>query len=404
MFSRFSLKNLLALLTMILFIGVPAQAQTTVDASRGGVTISSGNNSLTLGARAQFRWTVDDREQFDADTTGSGLGMEDGAASSFDIPRLRITLSGGYESWLKYSFQFEMSRTSGDGGSRIKDAIIEIRPANPHYRIVMGQFKAPFGLQQFTSSGRQQFVDRAITDGKFTPGRDMGVMLSGTAASQKLGYAIGIFNGAGESRLQNNQNHLVTGRVFVNPLGAYSLSEGSGDVNGSVLHLGFGALTGTQIRGRTAAGVFQNPDNQTAYDVEFAFKAPWIFSTAEYFWMTDEQQNPVAGPDIESQGYHAQIGFMVVPRIVELGVRYAQVDGDRDVDDSTLSEIRGVLGYYWHGHNAKIQADVGKLLYDSAFATLSSRARSGLPRLGTRLVSGQSLSDTQFRLQFQVAF
>ena len=178
----------------------PAAPATTVDATRGGVTISSGPNSLTIGARGQFRWTIDDREEDDADTAGSGVGRDDGPLNQFDVPRLRVTLSGGvYRPWMRYLFQFDFSRTSGQNDSKIKDAILEIRPTGRSYSISMGQFKAPFGLQQLTSSGRQQFVDRAITDSKFVPAREMGAMFSGTAATGKVGYAAAIFNGSGES-------------------------------------------------------------------------------------------------------------------------------------------------------------------------------------------------------------
>ena len=111
--------------------GVAAQTptgDTKVDASRGGVTMSSGVNSLSIGARLQVRWTLDDRAQADADTDGSGEGEPDGPVSQFDVPRLRVTLSGGaFRPWLRYLFQFEMSRTGGEGGSRIKDAVFEVR-------------------------------------------------------------------------------------------------------------------------------------------------------------------------------------------------------------------------------------------------------------------------------------
>lgn len=385
----------------------PAQPpETRVDASGGAVTISSGPNSLSIGARMQFRWMLEDREEGDADTAGAGIGSPDGAISSFDVPRMRVTLGGGvYRPWLRYSFQFELSRTNGEGGSKIKDAIIEIRPSGRAYRLQFGQFKAPFGLQQLTSSGRQQFVDRAITDARFTPGRDMGAMFSGTAAGARLGYAIGVFNGSGESIRQNNQVPLVAGRVFVNPWGAYGLAEGATDAPARpVLHLGVGARTGKQIRGRSPGGLVEDPDNQTAVNGEFAFKASRFYSTAEYFWMREQQQNPVAAPDFDSRGFHVQAGAMLAPRTTEVGIRYAEVEGNTGLGDSTVREIRGVVGYFWRAHTLKLQADAGQLRYDAGYAALSSRARQGLPSLGTRLVTGEELADLQVRVQLQVAF
>ncbi len=383
----------------------PPDTETKVDASRGGITISSGVNSLTIGARAQVRWTLDDREDASGDLTGSGVGRADGPISGFDVPRLRMTFSGGaFRPWLKYMFQFDFSRTGGENGSKIKDAVLEIRPPGRPFRLAAGQFKAPFGLQQITSSGRLQFVDRAITDAKFNPGRDMGVMFSGTVADRKGGYEVGIFNGAGESVRQNNGSHLLAGRIYVHPLGVYALSEGSSDAAATpVLHLGFGARTGKQIRGRTATSVIEDPDNESAANVEFAYKARRLYSTAEYFWMTDEQENPVEARDIHSRGVHAQAGYMLVPRVMEVGLLYARVTPDTDTDDADTSELRGVFGYYFQSHGLKLQADIGSLEYESQFSTLSARARQGLAALGARISSG-AFRDTQLRVQFQLAF
>lgn len=383
----------LLLAALMLLPGAAHGQDTKVDASKGGVTISSGANSLTIGARMQFRWTFDDREN-------------DAAQSQFDVPRMRMTFSGGaFRPWLRYAFQFEFSRTGGENASKIKDALIEIRPTGSSMRISVGQFKAPFGLQQLTSSGRLQFVDRAITDAKFNPSREMGAMLSGSVATRKIGYDVGVFNGSGESVRQNTTAHLWAGRVYVQPFAAYALSEGSPDtVQRPALHLGVGARTGKQIRGRTAAGIVKDADNQHAVNVEVAFKTSRFYSTAEHFWMTDEQNNPVAGRDIDSRGFHAQAGFMVMPRRAEVGLLYSRISPDTAIDGAAVSEVRGVVGYYWQAHNLKLQADAGQVEFDRHFSTASARARQGLPSLGTRLVPGNRLTDRQVRVQLQLAF
>ena len=382
-----------------------AKPPTTIDASRGGITISSGVNSLTIGARAQVRWTLDAREDASADIVGSGVGTDDGPISAFDVPRLRMTLSGGaFRPWLKYSFQVDFSRTGGEGGSRIKDAILEIRPPGRPFRVLAGQFKAPFGLQQLTSSGRLQFVDRAITDAKFNPGRDMGAMFGGTFATRRAGYDVGVFNGSGESIRQSTDTHLLVGRVYYQPFGVYALSETSVEGAGqSVIHIGAGARTGRQIRGRTTPGVVEDVDNQTAMNVEFAFKGPRLYSTAEYFWMTDEQENPAAGRDIDSRGFHAQAGYMIVPKVIDVGLLYARITPDVEVDDAAASELRGVFGYFWQAHGLKLQADIGTLEYGERFGDLPVRARQGLTVPGPRTTTG-AFRDTQVRIQLQLAF
>lgn len=406
--------RLLPALTLLLLYASSIEAQTppapgtatTVDASRGGLTVISGPNSLTLGARIQFRWTLDDREHASADTAGSGLGAADGPTSQFDVPRLRVSLTGGaFKPWLRYAFQFDFSRTSGESASKIKDAIIEVRPIGRNYRITGGQFKVPFGLQQLTSSGRLQFVDRAITDAKFNPARDMGVMVSGTVARRKVGFDAGVFNGSGESVRQRTRAHLLAARLYLQPLGPYSLSEGANDGGATrVLHLGVGGRSGKEIRGRTTPGVVQDADDQRAFNVEAAIKIARLFTTGEYFWMRDEQNNPVTAAAILSRGFHAQAGYMIVPKRAELGFLTAQIVPDTVVDEAEVSEWRGVFGYYWHSHGLKLQADAGRVRYGSNFGRLSPRARQGLPPLGNRLVSGHRVSDTQVRLQLQLAF
>jgi len=379
---------------------------TQVDASRGGVTFSSGVNSLTIGARAQLRWTLDDREQADRDLEGAGLGNADPASTQFDVPRMRVTLSGGaYRPWLRYQFQFDFSRTSGEGASKIKDMILEFRPTGQPYRFQVGQFKAPFGLQQLVSSGRLQFVDRSITDAKFAPGRDMGAMLAGRLAADRVGYEIGAFNGSGESIRQTTAAPFWAARVYVQPAGTVALSESAVDAgDGLVWHAGLAVRSGRQVRGRTDPEVFENADTQTAFDVELALRTPLVFATSEVFWMNDEQENPIVGPDITSRGFHVQGGYMVVPGATEVGLRYARVAGNTDVDDALVTELLGVVGHYFRAHSLKLQADAGRISYGPNFAQLSSRARSGLPSLGTRLVSGESLSDLQVRVQLQLTF
>lgn len=376
-----------------------------MDASKGGFTLKSGNNSVTFGARVQLRATLDDREGFDADTGGTGQGIEDGVARSFDIPRLRLTFKGGmFRPWLKYELQFEMSRTSGDGSSKIKDALIEIH-RNPLAVLKLGQFKVPFSLQELTSSGRQQFVDRAITNAKFAPARDTGLALTGTTSNKLFGYAVGAFNGSGESRQQEDEALLWAARIWFDPLGEYKLTESAADApDRAIFHVGVGYRTGEAIRGTATPGVVEDPDDQSAWNLELAFTRKRFFATGEYFVMEDEQHNPVSSAEVDSEGFHAQVGFAAIPKRLEVGLRHAAIDPHDDLDDDGVTETRAVIGYFWKGHNLKLQGDIGRLEFEQAFAALPAIARRGMPSLGTRLGPPQKYEDKQLRLQLQLAF
>jgi phosphate-selective porin OprO and OprP len=390
----------------------PAKDEVKVDMSKGGVTFSSGDNSLTITGFAQLRYTADDKEDFDGDTSGSGVGKEDGLSQSFDATRIRLGVKGGmYKPWLKYEFEFEFSRTSGDSDSKLKDAFLEIHPRDAAF-LKIGQYKVPFSLQQLTSDRRQEFVERALTDGKFAPGRDMGVMLGGTTESKKFGYGVGAFNGGGESRQQDDQSLMYAARVWFDPLGEYKLSESANEnVEKPVFHAGLGIRTGEAMKGTATSGVVEDTNNETAWNLELAWRNARLFAAGEYFAMTDEQANPTSGADVDSNGWYAQVGWMVRPKTVELALRRAEIDPDTDNDNDRVTESRLGFAYYWKGHNLKLQADIGQIDYEAGSrayfptATTTTIQGRGLPNPGTRLSPAtEDLSDMQVRVQLQLAF
>ena len=57
------------------------------------------------------------------------------------------------------------------------------------FRVKFGQFKAPFGRQQLTSSGAQQFVDRAIQDARYNDARETGSRALGHPRRQQARLA-----------------------------------------------------------------------------------------------------------------------------------------------------------------------------------------------------------------------
>ena len=292
---------------------------------------------------------------------------------------------------------------------RITDGYVEFAKL-PAATLRAGQYKIPFGMQELVSDTRQEFVERSITSAKFAPSRDIGLMLGGLFLEKKLGYQLGVFNGAGQNNPQDDKGFLYAARVWFDPLGEYRVSESATEnPDEHQLHVGLAYRGGEVPRGFSSAGIFEDPNDETAFGVEAAWKYRRFFAMAEYFDQVDEQANSTVGPDIDANGFHAQLGVFVQPQKQEIALRYAEVEPDESVADAKQTEMRVVYGYFWKSHNLKLQADFGQITYGENFSTLSTLALRGVsPGLSAsqRIVAlpGQELKDKQARIQFVVAF
>lgn len=369
-----------------------------VDVSKGGLTVSSGETSFHLGGYTHVLYSGVDRELYDADDAGTGLGMEDGFSSSFSVRRARIEMKGTmYRKWLKYAITYELSETSGSNDSKFKDVYLQFAKFD-QANLLAGQYKAPFSMQELTSDTRQQFVDRSITN-VFAPARDQGVTVTGTFLEKKrLGYAAGVFNGSGDAVRQDDQGLMAVGRVWFDPFGEFKLGEGTIDAGDDhQLHFGLAYRTGEVARGTGDDEIFEDPDDQSALNLEAAWRWKRLAATAEYFSQTNEFANPVVAPDLDQEGWHAQVAFAAIPQKLELGLRYAMVDGDTDASNAQTTESRFGINYYILKNNLKLQADFVRLDFEPGAIGRSTSSR--LPA-----AAGQDLTDNQIRIQAQLAF
>jgi hypothetical protein len=396
--------RLSAAIAIALLLGAPAafaekeRKTIEVDVSKGGLTVSSGETSFHLGGYMHLLYSGVDRERYDADDSGTGVGVEDGYSSSFSVRRARIEMKGTmYRNWLKYAITYELSETLGSNDSKIKDVYLRFAKFDGAH-LMAGQYKVPFSMQELTSDTRQQFVDRSITN-VFAPARDQGVTVTGTFLEKKrLGYAAGVFNGSGDAIRQEDQGLLFVGRVWFDPFGEFELVEGTVDAGERHdCHFGLAYRTGEVARFTKDDGIFQDPDDQTAVNFEAAWRWNRLAATAEYFVQTNEFANPVAAPDLDQEGWHAQIAVAAIPQKLELGLRFAMVDGDTGASNARSTETRFGVQYYILKYNLKIQADLVRLDFEPEAIGRSNGGR--LPD-----AAGQDVTDDQIRIQAQLAF
>jgi hypothetical protein len=304
----------------------------------------------------QARW-----EMFREDVEG---GPDPHLDHRFLIARGRVTLEGHVFGKTDYKFQTEF----GKGFVFLRDYYLD-QPLGP-VRLRVGQWKKPYSRQQITSSGSLQLIDRSITDSFSGAGRDIGLAFhSGYEKTPDgLEWAVGVFNGTGDRShiecetetvmmmttvdcgLPTNVPHdigpTVVARVGFNHGGIKGYSES--DLEGGPLRLGAGVSYMVDL----AEGESDPMVHRVGADL--MLKVMGASLTGGFYLINaldemGERQNDI--------GFHAQAGYFLTPKQLEVAARFAQIpEGDDE-----LREILGGLNWFFQGHSLKWQLDGGVL-------------------------------------------
>ncbi len=309
---------------------------------------------LKISTRTQFRYTYNW-------TDANSLTDDNGY---FTLPRTRLRLDGyAYYTWLKYKVQYDFTGQDDAGATPprrspdLRDLYFDLA-RHPKATVRLGQFKAPLGIQELTSSGDQEFVDRSVASEAFAPSRQEGAMLWGTTYAKKFGYEAGLFNGNGRNRKANdNTGYMYVARAHWDPSGEYKLSESAVDHPDKpnwTVGVAYMLNTTEQDLLKTAEEL-----KQSTGEAFFGFKYKRLFVLADYYTRTQEQGGGL--PDVDSDGAIGQVGFFFVPRKIEVALRYSSFDEDKDVSNDKEIEKRVGFGYFFSKHDLKFQADYGQV-------------------------------------------
>jgi phosphate-selective porin OprO/OprP len=322
----------------------------------GKTTFKTKTAEVSLSNRVQARYTYFDREE------GEDIG-------TFNIRRAKTAIEGKtgdfkfklQANWVGAGYLTGASivtdtlRTTVRRGPELEDAEIWWAK-HPMATIWVGQGKVPFGRQEYTSSGKQQFVDRWIGNALYAPGRDQGIRLEGMNESKTFEYAVGAYNGIARNiNVNDNDDYLYSGRVAWMPFGEYKFEESSLDYPDSPkLALGLGAVDNTVGTGSSAVDVFR-------LGYEAAFKWRGFNVQGEFFDEEAENQSNVTS---DNQGYYIQAGYLFPSKKFEIAARLENIERDTTFSVSNLAsaltdfEAQGLgLSYYMNKHVNKIQGD-----------------------------------------------
>ncbi len=376
----------------------------------GKTSIETDKARLDISNRIQFRSTL---EQPDGG----------GSKGSYRIRRAKTK----FEGWIyTQDLTYELQLNWADTASSLEDAAVnyDLTRGRRLAQIKGGQFKVPFGRQELTSSGSQQFVDRSIVSSEFALGRDQGLQLWGQTPGCSIEWRAGMFNGNGRNKSANdNDKFQVDARVTWLPLGEVEDrcpkkygSERIREVKYSESDFETGP-SGLRpllaVAAQYEANDLRDSDPNTAaidrevFGGDVVFKMRGLSVMGEYFRRVSEPEQaldpngaPVDFDAFETRGWHAQVGYFIyqpkrresdgkeaVRRFVEVAVRYATIEFTEEAAalvkarDDDRNERGVALNWFLNKHNLKLQADYRQIEKEL-----------------------QDLTDDEFRLQVQYIF
>ena len=247
----------------------------------------------------------------------------------------------------------------------------------PEAQIKVGQWKAPFGLEQLTPDEAILTIERSLPTGAITPERQIGVQIWGKPLTNILPdekdlvtYYAGIFNGNGRNFNNNDNNeYMYVGRLELLPFKGKLLGQDSS------LKLGADVLNsrddaGTNISqtlnlkvnadGSLSPFILPGADDRTAWSVDAWFTFGPFDLIGEYL-AEDVNARTVAGvaPGFKSfdpSGWYVQGSYFIIPKKLQAVVKWEEFTPDQVRDDG-IHSITGGLNYYIHGDNIKAMAN-----------------------------------------------
>ena len=342
---------------------------------------------LALGGLLQVQWEGGDVFAFEGRFGSAAID------DRFRLRRARIQVSGDFAD--NFDFKLEGEFAQSDEALTIRDATGRLLGSNatrtafggldlfanwhryPEFQVKVGQYKAPFGLEQISPDPKLFTAERSQVTSALTPERQVGIQIWGkpftnVLPEQKdlLTYWVGMFNGNGRNvTVNDNDEYMYVARLELQPwkgklagqdawvrFGGDALH--SRDASGTVL-----SPAGTlRVNSDGSLSTFTAPSaaEREGYGFDASFHWGPFDLIAEYLSESYEGRtvNGIAPTfrDFRAEGYYVQPSFFIVPKKLQVVAKYEHFNPGQVIDDN-LDSITGGLNYYIHGDDIKLIAD-----------------------------------------------
>ena len=296
----------------------------------------------------------------------------------FRLRRARINLTGDFAEQFDFKIEGDFEQSDGLNSSRTAfegtDIFVNWHQY-PEAQIKVGQWKAPFGLEQLTPDTSLYIIERSLPTGAITPERQIGVQLWGKPFASVwpdekdlLTYYAGVFNGNGRNISNNdNNNFMYVGRLestlFKSKMWGESYLKLGGDVlnsrddAGTNISQTLNLLVNTD--GSLSPFVLATAAERTAWSVDAWLKLGPFDLIGEYLeeYVNGRTVNGVPGiPDFTTSGYYITAGYFLIPKKLQAAVQWQDLNPGQKGSDG-IHSITGGLNYYIHGDDIKLMVD-----------------------------------------------
>ena len=346
------------------------KSETTEEKKPVYVVPGGSEYKLTLGGYIQANFESGDVSAFEGRFGATAL------KDRFRLRRARINLIGDFAEQFDFKVEgdFEqsdgLSPTTRTGFSSTDIFVNWHRFPEANFRV--GQWKAPFGLEQLTPDATIFTIERSLPTGALTPERQIGVMLWGKPLTNVLPeqkdlvtYYAGMFNGNGRNFNTNDNNEFMyVGRLELLPFKGQLMGQDAslkiaGDYLFSRDETGTNISPALNLRvnadGSLTSYTLTSPDERHAYSFDAWLKIGPFDLIGEYL---DEKVRPRGATfsEFEPSGFYVQGSYFLIPKKLQAVVKWESLDPGQVPNDG-IHSITGGLNYYIHGDGIKLMAD-----------------------------------------------
>jgi phosphate-selective porin OprO/OprP len=204
--------------------------------------------SLAISAAEGDEWEDTHKQKFSGKWGGRiqmdyiGFANETPAGdyeNYFEVRRMRFFVKGTGYGVFDYKLQVDLEEDEGGDGINMKDAYGGIHGVPVLGYVRLGHFKAPFSLEELTSSKHITFMERSLPN-TFAPGREVGIAAYNHTANERAQWGYGVFfhdiSEGSREREADGQGTVAAARATWTP--TYDVSSGGRYMS----HIGGNAL------------------------------------------------------------------------------------------------------------------------------------------------------------------